>query len=112
MSKDHDRCAGRKPTHIVLQPGKLLLSQDAQSAFGDIHHVNQTNEVNAMFVEAEPTVALGSFGEARSKFLTIITDDVVFTWHVKNLSSLCRFEQLVQRVEFLGLGKMREVARV
>src|SRR5437867_8075648 len=112
MCKHHDRCAAGKSTHIVFQPCELILAQNPQPALGDIHHVDEANEVDTALVEAEPAAALGAFAVARAEFLAIVTDHIVFAGHIKNLTSLCGFEKLIQRVEFRWLGKMRQVPGV
>ena len=68
--------------------------------------------MDAASVEAEPAAALGAFAIARAEFVAIVTDHIVFAGHIKNRTSLCGFEKLIQRVEFRWLGKMRQVPGV
>jgi hypothetical protein len=52
MCKDNDRLAGGAPGEIVLQPGKLVGPERAQTACLEMHHIHQRHEMNAPCIEA------------------------------------------------------------
>ncbi len=59
MRENHDWCVGAKAFQVVLEPFELLVAKLTQTAGLKINHVDEANEMNAVFVEAVPT---GPFG--------------------------------------------------
>src|SRR5207237_2493886 len=73
---------------------------------GDIH---QTNEMDALLIEAVPASALCTFPIALEILLPVVTEHVVLTGHKVDLSRGCSFQYLVQRVE---LARLRELTQI
>ena len=44
-------------SEIFLQPIELFGAEDAESAFANVQHIDQPDEVHAVLVEAEPARA-------------------------------------------------------
>src|SRR6266481_9265281 len=86
MGKKDDGRAVGAALQIIFQPFQLVVSENAKSAFFDIHDVNQPHEMHALLVETVPTRPLGSFAETFTILLPIIIDDVMFPRHVKHLT--------------------------
>src|SRR6266702_684192 len=112
MGKKDDRCAGGAAFQILFQPLQLLLSQNTQAAFFDIHDIDEPDEMHALLVEAVPARAPGPFAEAFAVLRSVIVDDVMLARHVKDIASLATLQDLLERVEFLGFSEMGEVAGV
>jgi hypothetical protein len=90
----------------------LIRAQDAQATLGDVHDIDQADEVNAPLIEAEPPAASRVLAVTRQVLLAVVADDIVLAGNIEDLAGLGCFEQLIQRVEFLRFRKMRQVASV
>ncbi len=55
MREDHNRRAGSEILNVGLQPLKLLVAELAQPAGLKVQDVDQSNEVDSVFVKAVPT---------------------------------------------------------
>ena len=90
----------------------MFVAKLAEAAFANVHDVVQADEVCALVIEAEPTAALSVFAEAFEVLFAVVVEHVVFTGNVEHFLGFAAFEDLLKRVEFFRLGKMREVAGV
>ena len=97
---------------IGFQPLQLILAQRAQAVLLDVHHVHETDEVNAIMVETIPALAFGVFSEAVEIGFAIVAGDIMFAGHVKNLLGFYGLHQLVNGVEFICAGQMGKIARM
>ncbi len=112
MGKQDDRRAGGTGLKIIFQPFQLLSPENAQAAFLDVHDIDQADEMHAFLIEAVPARALRSFAEPVAILLSVIIEDVMLSRHIEHLPGFAAFQDLVQRVELLRLGKMSQVAGV
>jgi len=74
------------------------------------HHVDESNKVDSVLVEAVPTLSFEVLSLTRGHGSFII-ENVGFSWHKENFLISC-LGDLVYVVEFLGLGKIVDVAGV
>jgi hypothetical protein len=74
--------------------------------------VVETDEMHALVVEALPGLAAGGFAEAFEIQFAVVAGDVVFAGDIEHFLLTKAFEDLVEGVEFGGLGKVGEVAGV
>ena len=72
MSEHDDRCAGFQVLHVVFQPFELLGPKRSQPACLQIHHVHQSDEVHASFLEAVPSSALAALPVALKELLSVV----------------------------------------
>src|SRR3954454_19503969 len=112
VSEEHNGCAARARFQIICQPLQLFLAEHSQATFFDIHDIYQTDEMDTFLIEAVPTRASRTLAKSLEILLSIIIQDVMLARHVENLLGFAAFQDLFERVELLGLGKMREVARM
>jgi hypothetical protein len=78
VGEDHNRSARGLVLEIVGEPGELVGSEPPEAAGLEVDHVDETDEVHAMVVEAVPTLPLGSFTVAVEIGLAeALVDDVV-----------------------------------
>src|SRR5262249_69672 len=73
------------------------------------HYIDQTNKMDSLVVEAVPARTLRLLGVALTKHLSVIVQDVVFSWYKENLL-VGSLQDLIHVVEFLRIGKMADVA--
>src|SRR5262249_10229587 len=59
-----------------------------------------------------PARPLRTFPEALAILLSVVVEDIVLARHVKDLLGFAALQNLLQRVELLGFGEMRQVAGV
>ena len=59
MREDNNGRARSEIFHIVFEPLELLITELSQTPGLKIKHVDQSNEMDAVFVKAIPTGALG-----------------------------------------------------
>src|SRR5262249_37478036 len=59
-----------------------------------------------------PTGAFCPLSEALTILRAVVVENVVFPRHIKHLARLAALQDLLKRVEFLGLSQVREVAGV
>src|SRR3954463_6627292 len=78
VSENHNRSAGPQLGHIVLEPRHLLGSNRTQ-AF-ELRGIVQTDEVNALVVEALPAAPAGVFSETLEVLLAVVAQQIVFAW--------------------------------
>ncbi len=112
VREDDDRCAARKPPHVVLEPGELLRPQTAEAARLEIEHVDQPDEMRPTVVEAVPPRALGAFAVAVEVALAIVGQNVVLARDVKHPLGLDPPNDLVRRIELARLRELADVACV
>ena len=112
MREHHDRRAVGNGPQVIFDPFELFVAELAKAAFANVHHIVQANKVRAFVIEAEPAAAFGSFAEALEVLFAIVIEHIVFARHVENLFGFASLENLFERVELFGLGKMRQVAGV
>ena len=65
MRKDHDRRAAAQGGHIFLHPLELLMADLPQRGLtiADIRDIHQTDEMNALVIEALPAGSHRAFAE-------------------------------------------------
>ncbi len=61
-------------------------------------------------VEAEPTASFGVLAITRQVLFAIVNRGVMLAGNKKHLLRLGRFQRLIQRVVFTGLGHVAQVA--
>lgn len=74
---------------IILHPRQLVRSERAQAILLDVHHIHETDKVNAVMVKAIPAVALGILSKAFEIVFAIVAGDIIFAGYIKYL--LCVF---------------------
>ena len=111
MGVDHDRRARAQSVEVLLEPGQLIVAEDAEAAGLEVPDIDQPDEVDALEVEAPPAVGGAALAEAVEVRLAVVDEGVVLAGHVEHLvlAELRAFEDLIDRVE---LGWHREVAHV
>src|SRR4029077_10932775 len=90
----------------------LIRSQNSQSAFWDTDNIYQSDEVNALMVHTVPTSALAPFPKSLAVLGPVVANHVMFSGNVEDVRYSGIFEHFAKRIEFLGLGKMAQVAGV
>ena len=68
--------------------------------------------MHAVMVEAIPARALGALAIAGQVFFAVVGRIVVFSGHGKHLSGFGALQQLGQRIELAGFGRVRQIAGV
>src|SRR5262249_14422535 len=97
---------------IVGEPGELVGSKPSKAASLEINHIDEPDEVDAMVVEAVPTLPLGSFAVAVEISLAhTLIHEVVLAGNVVNVE-LGLADDLLSIVELVSPGEMRDIARV
>src|SRR5262249_42083237 len=112
VCKDNDRCAGREPAHVALEPVELFLPQVAEPARLEIEHVDQADEVDAAVIEAVPSTSLRALAVPVQVTLPVVAQDIVLAGYVENAPGLDALDDLVRRIEFGGLRELADVAGV
>src|SRR5579862_326163 len=112
MCEDDDRRAALQPGDVLLDPFELLLAEVAQSACLEVQHVDESDKMGAVLIEAVPAIALRSLAETLVEHFAVVAEHVVLAGNVEDVSGLETLQRLRQCVELLGLGELREVARV
>src|SRR5580658_3177354 len=105
-----DRRACGEAGDVLAEPIQLLRADRAESF--QLNAVVKTDEVYALVVEALPGLAAGRFAEAIEKQFAVVTSDVVFAGDIEHFLLTKAFKDLVESVEFGGLGKVGQVAGV
>src|ERR1700719_787160 len=83
MSEDDDRRGCGETLHIVGEPGELLGAQNTHAAGLEVHHADESDEMDAIVVERIPAGALGVLAVALEVGLARrFVDEVVFARHV------------------------------
>src|SRR4029077_13033559 len=86
--REHDdRGRGGASLEVVLQPFKLVVAEIAQATGLEIDHVDETDEMHAVGVEAVPAGALGASPVALAIELLLGINDVVLAWHVVHIET-------------------------
>ena len=83
MRKDHDGSAALQAAQVLLDPIELRLPQPAHPL--KLHHVDQSNEMHTLVVEAVPAIALRSFAVSLQIQLAVVDGSVMFARHIKHL---------------------------
>src|ERR1700683_2857652 len=68
--------------------------------------------MRSLLVEAVPAIALRSLAETLVEHRAVVVEHVVLAGNVKDALGLQALQRFTERVEFLGLRKVRQVARV
>jgi hypothetical protein len=97
VSEDHDRRARRDSAQVVLHPGDLFISELAHSF--ELHHVHESNKVNAFVSEAVPAFTLGAFPITVQVLFAIVDRSVMFAGYIENLLGSGALKDLIHRVE-------------
>src|SRR5205814_4582684 len=112
VREDNDRRAVGNGFQIVRDPRELILAEDAQPALANVEDVIQADEVRALMIEARPAVAFCSLAETFEILFAVVVQDIVLARDVEDAARLTILQNLLQRVELLWLGEMRQVAGV
>ncbi len=112
VSEDDDRSGGGKPPHIVGEPDELLGPENAEAAGLQVHHIDQTDEMDAVLVEGIPARALGVLAVALEIGLArLLVEDVVLARHVVHVET--RGADDLRGIVELGRGRqMGDVTRM
>src|ERR1039457_2175642 len=110
MSEQHNRRAARLPSQIVFQPFKLVGAHLTHP----LHRSNiyQPDEVDTFLIEAVPTSATRAFAVAVEILFSVVDRNIVLAGHVKDLLLPGRLQYPFHAVEFGGLRRMTDIARV
>jgi hypothetical protein len=92
--------------------GDLIGSQSSQSARLELQHIDQTDEVHAGVIEAVVALVVRGLAESIEVFGLGCIGGVMLARNRMQLRGPQLAEQLLGRVEFRGLGQMRDVAGV
>ena len=112
MGEDDDGSGIRLVVEIVGEPGELVGSEPSEAAGLEVDHVDETDEVHAVVVEAVPTVPLGAFTVAVEIGLAeALVDDVVLAGNLVDVEPSLT-DDLISVVEFVRLGQMGDIARM
>src|SRR4029453_3431137 len=108
MREDNNRRAGSEILHIGFEPFKLIVSELSETAGLEIQDVDQSNEMDTVFVKAVPTRAfrLDSFQVTVTVKLSAIIEHIVLPWDIENVLNSTTLEHLIKRVELFFLGRL------
>src|SRR5579864_9508652 len=81
VRKHDNRSARLEVLYIVLKPLQLLAPERAQTAGLEVHDVDQTDEVDAIFVKAVPALTFGVLGITFAEHLSVIIQHIVLAGH-------------------------------
>ena len=110
VREDDDRRTGGKTADILAEPFQLFRA-DLAKPF-QLGAVVETDEMHALVVKALPGLAGGGLAETLEIQFPVVAGDVVFAGDIEHFLLTKALENLVQGVEFGGLGKVGEVAGV
>ena len=91
--------------HVFLQPLQLLCPQASQSARLQVHHVDQSDKMHAVLVEAVPACALRALTVAIQILLAVIVQHIVLTRHKEDVFGAGGLQQLIDGVELSTASK-------
>src|SRR3977135_1374755 len=112
MGEDDDRRARGLVFEIVGEPSELVGSQPSEAAGLEVNHIDETDEVHAVVVEAVPALPLGAFAvPVEISLAQALVDEVVLARNVVYIE-LGLADDLIGVVEFVRLGQMGNVARM
>src|SRR6185312_9623074 len=111
VGEDHDGSAGAALAQVRVQPLQLLGPEPAESRRGQLHHVDQPDEMYAVRIEAVPAAAVVAASKALEEELAAIPDGVVLAGHVKDIP-LDALHDLAGGGELPGGRKMTDVSGV
>ena len=114
MREDNNRRVRAKTFHVVFQPFELLVAELSQTAGLKVQDVDQSNEVDSVFVKTVPAGALG-FDALSIPFavkLPAIIEHIVLSGNIENVLGPAALEHLIERVELLWLRQLRNISRV
>src|SRR6266404_2969356 len=114
MSENNDRRARPKVLYVGLEPFELLISELSQTAGLEIQDVDQSNEMDAVFVEAVPARAF-AFDALQIPFtvkLSAIVKHIVLSRNIENVLRSTTLQDFVESVELLWLRELGNVSRV
>ena len=106
---DRGRC--RAALKVVLEPFELLVAEIPQASGLEIDHVDETDEVHTVGVEAVPARAFGAATVAVAVEFHVLVENVMFARHVMHVEPGLR-DDAVGIVEFGRLGEMGDIAGV
>ena len=112
MGEDDDRRAVGEFGHVLLEPGELLWAERAELARSEVTHVDQSDEMDSLIIEALPAVADGPFAVAIEIAFPVVGEDIVFA---RDIGGVLRFhapDNLIDGVELRRLRQMRQIAGV
>src|SRR5215471_2587498 len=99
MGKQNNRCAGLQALHIFLEPVQLFLTENAQSPFLNIGHVDQADEMHAFLVETVPSAAVCILSKSLSEEGAVVVD-VMLAGNIEDFGGFAVLQQLSQRIKF------------
>jgi len=82
-----------------LKPFELSDPRGSQSTRLEVYHVDQTDKVRSLVIEAVPAFSFRAFAEAVQVLLAIVRSAHVFAGNVEDLSGLGALEYLLGRVK-------------
>jgi hypothetical protein len=85
---------------------------EAPGSGTEAHDVHEADEVDPLVIEALPAGARGPLAESSQVLLAVVHEDVVLSGDVEDLADLGPFEDLGDRVIFIGFRQVGQVAGV
>ncbi len=110
VAEHNDRGVSGQRGDVFFDELKLIGSQMAQ--LGHVQGVHQRDDVHAGGVEAVPAVAPGACAERLAVLLAAVIDGIVFPGHGEDVRGVEPGQHLLDLVELVGGGQMRQVAGV
>src|SRR5579871_121842 len=110
VREDDDRRAGAEVRDILSQPFQLVRADCTEPV--QLDAVVEADEMHALVIETLPALPRALFAEAFEEELAVVPGHVVLARHVEDFFLPKTFEDLVKRIEFGGLGKVGEIARM
>src|SRR6266513_341096 len=114
MREDHNRRARFETFHIAFEPFELLISELPQTAGLKVKHIDQSNEMDTVLIEAIPAGAF-AFDVLQVSFtvkFSAIVEHIMLPGHVENVLGPAALENLIECVELLQLRQLGDISRV
>ena len=114
MCKYNNRCARSEIFHVCLEPFKLLVAELTKTAGLKVQYVDQSNEMDAVLIEAVPT---GTFGfdvlevSFAVEFASIV-EHIMLAGNMENVFGSATPENFIKGVELLRLRQLRDISCV
>lgn len=112
VREDNDGRAVGNSFQIVGDPRELVLAEHAEPALANVEDVIEADEMRPLVIEAKPAIAFCSLAEPFEILFAVVVQDIVLARDVKDAAALTIFQNLLERVEFLRLREVGEIAGV
>src|SRR4029077_16383979 len=103
VREDDNRRARPQTFHVAFQPFELLVAEVTKTAGFQVHHIYQSNKVDAVFVEAVParTLRFDPLPVAFEILLAVIAEDIVLAGDIEDILHPAALQHLIEGVELL-----------